>query len=62
MAEAHRAVYLPGILIQNGDALIKDSKIHNHRSGGIYVKGTEKNHVKILNSKILQNDIVGVLC
>ncbi|KAL4501682.1 hypothetical protein ABPG72_018733 [Tetrahymena utriculariae] len=51
-----------GILIQNGDALIKDSKIHNHKSGGIYIKSKPTNHVKIINTKIVQNEIIGVLC
>lgn len=50
------------MIIQNGDALIKDSKIHNHRSGGIYIKSKPSNLIKIVNTKVFLNDIIGILC
>ena len=39
---------------------MKETKIHNHKAGGILVQAKENNIIKIANSKIVFNDIVGV--
>ena len=43
-------------------AVIKDSKIHNHKMGGILVWGSEEHNIKIMNSRILFNTNCGIHC
>jgi len=49
-----------GILSRNADLVVKETKVHNHKAGGILVQAKEENTVRIANSKIVFNDIVGV--
>ncbi|EGR30705.1 hypothetical protein IMG5_125070, partial [Ichthyophthirius multifiliis] len=60
--KGHQSQETIGVLVQNGDVLIKDCKIHNHRAGGIHILSQQTNFIKILNTKILQNDKVGIQC
>ena len=53
--------HLPiGILSRNADLVVKETKVHNHKAGGILVQAKEEHTVRIANSKIVFNDIVGV--
>jgi len=54
------ASYCIGILSRNADLVVKETKVHNHKAGGILVQAKEENTVRIANSKIVFNDIVGV--
>lgn len=39
--------------MKNSDALIKDSYIHSHMLGGIYIWSKHYNKIKITNNKII---------
>jgi len=39
---------------------VKETKIHNHKAGGVLIQAKEHNIIKIANCKIVFNDIVGV--
>jgi hypothetical protein len=39
---------------------LKETKVNNHKAGGILIQSTAKNLVKISHSKIVFNDIVGI--
>ena len=47
-----------GIILKNADGIIKDSKIHNLRLGGIHILAEEINRVKIMNCKVKKKNIV----
>ena len=40
--------------------MVKETKIHNHKAGGILVQSRDSDVIKIANCKIVFNDIVGV--
>lgn len=44
-----------GVLVKQGELLIKDSKVHNQTYGGILVQGGPAQNTKIFQTKILQN-------
>lgn len=49
-----------GIMCRNGNLVLKETKIHNHKAGGVLIQAKEHNIIKIANCKIVFNDIVGV--
>lgn len=40
--------------------MVKETKIHNHKAGGILVQSREENTVRIAGCKIVFNEVVGV--
>ena len=39
---------------------MKDSRIHNHRGGGVFLACNEDTNIKISNSKIMFNQVCGI--
>jgi len=50
--KGHKSHETIGVLVKKGDAMIKDSRIHNHILGGIHAWITNKNNLKIMTNKI----------
>ncbi|EGR29591.1 hypothetical protein IMG5_152750 [Ichthyophthirius multifiliis] len=51
-----------GILINKGNAFIKQCKIHEHQLGGIQILSEKQNFININQSKINKNNKVGINC
>lgn len=49
-----------GMLLYGCDAKIMECKIMNNHLGGIHIFSTERNHVTIINNKLLFNDLCGI--
>jgi F-box protein 11 len=47
--KGHKDKETVGILVKNGNAIIKDSKIHHFKLTGINVLGDVYNNVKVVN-------------